>query len=128
MRLSDRAVRASRGQAANQTGGHAMRIAKIEDLHCNAGWRDFSFLKITTDDGLIGWSEFMENFGAEGLSTVIQQLGQRLIGMDPRPVEKITAFLHGLTRQTPYGINQQAITAMEDSRRCVKGESLEIPG
>jgi hypothetical protein len=26
-----------------------MRIAKIEDLHCNAGWRDFSFLKITTD-------------------------------------------------------------------------------
>ena len=29
-----------------------MKIAKIEDLHCNAGWRDFSFLKITTDDGL----------------------------------------------------------------------------
>jgi hypothetical protein len=28
-----------------------MRIARIEDLHCNAGWRDFSFLKITTDDG-----------------------------------------------------------------------------
>ena len=46
-----------------------MRIAQIEYLHCNAGWRDFSFLKITTDDGLVGWSEFMENFGAEGLST-----------------------------------------------------------
>ena len=38
-----------------------MRIVKIEDLHCNAGWRDFSFLKlkITTDDGLVDWSEFM---------------------------------------------------------------------
>jgi len=24
-----------------------MRITKIEDLHCNAGWRDFSFLKIS---------------------------------------------------------------------------------
>ena len=65
-----------------------MRIAKIEDLHCNAGWRDFSFLKITTDDGLVGWSEFMENFGAEGLSGVIQRLGERLIGMDPRPVRE----------------------------------------
>ena len=31
-----------------------MKIAKIEDLHCNAGWRDFSFLKITTDDGVPG--------------------------------------------------------------------------
>ena len=30
-----------------------MRIAKVEDLHCNAGWRDFSFLKITTDEGIL---------------------------------------------------------------------------
>src|SRR3954466_8471085 len=97
----------SAGLSIAAPGEDHMRIAKIEDLHCNAGWRDFSFLKITTDDGLVGWAEFMENFGAEGLSGVIARLGERLIGMDPRPVEKITAFLHGLTRQTPYGINQQ---------------------
>src|SRR5580692_1390824 len=104
-----------------------MRIAQIEALHCNAGWRDFSFLKITTSDGLIGWSEFMENFGAEGLSTVITRLGERLIGMDPRPVEKITAFLHGLTRQTPYGINQQAIAAIENALVDIKAKALGIP-
>ena len=40
-----------------------MRITKIEDLHCNAGWRDFSFLKISTDMGLVGWSEYMESYG-----------------------------------------------------------------
>ena len=104
-----------------------MRITKIEDLHCNAGWRDFSFLKISTDEGIVGWSEFMENFGAEGLSTVIQRLGERLLGMDPRPVEKITAFLHGLTRQTPYGINQQAIAAIENALVDIKAKSLNIP-
>ncbi len=104
-----------------------MRIAKIEDLHCNAGWRDFSFLKITTDDGIVGWSEFMENFGAEGLSTVIQRLAERIVGMDPRPVEKITAYLHGLTRQTPYGINQQAIAAIENALVDIKAKSLNIP-
>ena len=37
-----------------------MKIARIEDLHCDAGWRDFSFLKVTTDDGLVGWSEYNE--------------------------------------------------------------------
>ena len=104
-----------------------MRIARIEDLHCNAGWRDFSFLKITTDDGLVGWSEFLENFGAEGLSTVIQRLGERIIGMDPRAVEKVTAFLHGLTRQTPYGINQQAIAAIENALVDLKAKALGIP-
>ena len=104
-----------------------MRIAKIEDLHCNAGWRDFSFLKITTDDGLIGWSEFLEKAGAEGLSTVIQRLGAHIVGMDPRPVEQITAFLHGTTRQTPYGVNQQAIAAIENALVDIKAKSLGIP-
>jgi galactonate dehydratase len=31
-----------------------MRIARIDDLHCDAGWRVFSFLKVTTDDGIVG--------------------------------------------------------------------------
>ena len=36
-----------------------VKITKIEDLHCDAGWRVNSFLKITTDEGLVGWSEYM---------------------------------------------------------------------
>jgi galactonate dehydratase len=104
-----------------------MRIAKIESLHCNAGWRDFSFLKITTDDGLVGWSEYLENFGSEGLRTIIGHLGDRLIGMDPRPVEKITAFLHGNTRQAPYGLNHQAIAAIENALVDIKAKALGIP-
>src|SRR6266550_3409487 len=40
-----------------------MKITKIEDLHCDAGWRTNSFLKITTDEGITGWSEYMEGYG-----------------------------------------------------------------
>ena len=86
-----------------------MRITKIEDLHCNAGWRDFSFLKISTDEGVTGWSEFMESYGSEGLAGVIRKLGSRVIGWDPRAVEKITAYLHGVTRQSVGGIAHEAI-------------------
>jgi galactonate dehydratase len=32
-----------------------MRITKIEDLHCNAGWRDFSFMKVSTDE--VPWND-----------------------------------------------------------------------
>ena len=78
-----------------------MRIATIEDLHCNAGWRNFSFLKITTDDGLVGWSEYMEGYGAGGLTGIIHKLGSLLIGADPRPVERHTARLYAVTRQAP---------------------------
>ena len=33
-----------------------MLIAKIETLPADAGCRTFYFLKLTTDEGLIGWS------------------------------------------------------------------------
>src|SRR3981081_291074 len=104
-----------------------MKIAKVEDLHCNAGWRDFSFLKITTGDGVVGWSEYNESYGSAGLTTSIRWMGQTLIGKDPRPTELITATLHAITRQAPGGINQQAIAAIENALLDVKAKYLGIP-
>ena len=80
-----------------------MKISRIVDLHANAGWRVFSFLKIETDAGLIGWSEYNESYGSKGLTVVIMKLAEMLIGQDPRPVELITANLYARTRQAPGG-------------------------
>ena len=104
-----------------------MRIARIEDLHCDAGWRVWSFLKITTDDGVVGWSEYNESYGSPGLTAVIRKLAERLIGLDPRPVERITAMLYAVTRQAPGGISQQAIAAIENALVDVKARALGIP-
>jgi L-alanine-DL-glutamate epimerase-like enolase superfamily enzyme len=104
-----------------------MRIARIEDLHCDAGWRTWSFLKITTDDGVVGWSEYNESYGSGGLTAVIQKLAERLIGLDPRPVERITALLHAITRQAPGGLAQQAIAAIENALVDVKARALGVP-
>ena len=104
-----------------------MRIAKIEDLHCNAGWRTWSFLKITTDDGVVGWAEYDESYGSRGLSAVIRALAEHLVGRDPRPVERITAMLYGLTRQAPGGLIQQAIAAIENALVDVKARALGVP-
>ena len=32
-----------------------MRMARVEPLYADAGWRIFSFLKSVSDDGLGGW-------------------------------------------------------------------------
>ena len=104
-----------------------MKIVKIEDLHCNAGWRDFSFLKITTDEGLIGWSEYNEGYGSAGLTAVIRRMAQDLIGHDPRPIERIMARQQAITRQAPGGLNQQAMAAIENALLDVKAKALGIP-
>ena len=104
-----------------------MRIARIDDLHCDAGWRVFSFLKITTDDGIVGWSEYNESYGSKGLTAIIRALGERLIGQDPLPFERISATLCAITRQAPGGVNQQAIAAIENALIDIKAKSLGVP-
>src|SRR5438128_1206896 len=105
-----------------------MKIVKAEDLHCDAGWRVNSFLKITTDEGLVGWSEYMEGYGAQGLTGIIQKLAERfLIGRDPRPVEAISALLYAATRQAAGGVNQMAIAAIENALVDIKAKALGVP-
>ncbi|HUA53585.1 MAG TPA: mandelate racemase/muconate lactonizing enzyme family protein [Candidatus Sulfotelmatobacter sp.] len=104
-----------------------MKIARVDDLHCDAGWRNWSFLKITTDDGIVGWSEYSENYGSRGLTGVIHELGAGLIGQDPGPVERISATLYARTRQAPGGVNQQAIAAIENALLDIKGKALGVP-
>ena len=105
-----------------------MKIVKIEDLHCDAGWRVNSFLKITTDEGIVGWSEYMEGYGAQGLTGVIRKLAERLIGQDPRPVERHSAYLYAATRQAAGGVNAMAIAAIENALVDIKAKALGRAG
>ena len=104
-----------------------MKIAAIESLHADAGGRNFDFLKVTTDTGLVGWSEYNESFGGPGLSAVIERLGRELIGKDPRAWEAHVALMYALRRQATGGVIQQAIGAIENALLDVKAKALGIP-
>src|ERR1700726_3871516 len=104
-----------------------MKITKLETLHCDAGWRVNSFLKVSTDEGITGWSEFMEGYGGQGLASVIENLGARLVGQDPRPVERHSTYLYAATRQAPGGLNAQAIGAIENALVDIKAKALGVP-
>ena len=41
-----------------------MKVAKLETLFCDAGWRPWIFVKATTIDGLVGWSEVTDSHGS----------------------------------------------------------------
>jgi L-alanine-DL-glutamate epimerase-like enolase superfamily enzyme len=104
-----------------------MRIMKLEDLHADAGWRTFSFLKLTTDEGLVGWSEYNESYGAGGVSDLIRGFGAIVKEWDPREVGKIGTSLRAATRLAPGGLNHQAIAAIENACLDVKAKALGVP-
>ena len=82
----------------NPVGKITSKVTAIETLSCDAGWRHYHFVKLTTDDGIIGWSEFDEGFGAPGVATAIEKLSERVLGMQVGAHERIYAGLYAATR------------------------------
>jgi L-alanine-DL-glutamate epimerase-like enolase superfamily enzyme len=104
-----------------------MKIVDVESLHADAGRRNFDFLKITTDEGLVGWSEYNESFGGVGVAAVIDGLAPQLLGQDPRRIEAIVALLYAVRRQASGGLVQQAIGAIENALLDIKARALGVP-
>jgi len=103
-----------------------MKIVKLEDLHADGGWDTYSFLKITTDEGLVGWSEYNES-RRRGMTGLIRGLGATLIGQDPTAIGRIDAALYATSRPTAGGLASHAIAAIENACLDIKGKALGVP-
>ena len=64
-----------------------MRITNLECSHADAGYRNFDFLKIGTDEGIVNWSDYNESFGGMGVTSLNPNLAPMLVGQDPRPYD-----------------------------------------
>jgi galactonate dehydratase len=104
-----------------------MRVTNLEILRCDAGWRNYHFLKLTTDEGIVGWSEFDEGFGSPGVSAVIERLAGRVIGQSAFDHERIYAELYCLTRPAAGGVVGEGLGAIENALLDAKAKALEVP-
>lgn len=104
-----------------------MRVVDVEQITCDLGWRTISFLKVATDDGITGWSEFGESFANFGLGTVISELRPFVIGRDPFAIEALTWDLAARLLPARGGLNRQAIAAIENALLDIKGRALGVP-
>ncbi len=104
-----------------------MKVTSLETLSCDAGWRNYHFVKIVTDTGIVGWSEFDEGFGAPGVSAVIDRLAVRVIGKEVGEHERIFADLHCATRPAAGGVVALAMAAIENALLDAKAKGLGVP-
>ena len=104
-----------------------MKIARLETLFCDAGWRPWIFLKATADDGAVGWAEITDSHGSpRGLAGVVEDLAPLVVGRDPRAVEAIYWDLYRATRQSPGGVVQKALGGIENALLDLKAKSLGV--
>jgi galactonate dehydratase len=104
-----------------------MKVEGLDILRCDAGWRNYHFLKLTTDAGIVGWSEFDEGFGSPGVSAVIERLAGRIVGQPVFDHERIYTELYCFTRPAAGGVVGEGLGAIENALLDAKAKALKVP-
>lgn len=104
-----------------------MKVATIETPSCDAGWRNYHFVKLTTENGITGWSEFDESLQSPGVGAVVRRLASRVVGQPVGAHELIYSDLYAATRASAGGIVAEAIGAIENALLDAKAKALGVP-
>lgn len=102
-------------------------IDKLEVLSCDAGWRNYNFLKLTTKDGIVGWSEFDEAYGPPGVGRLIQAYEGQVTGHSVLDHELLYSRLAATIKPAPYGLTGEALGAIENAALDAKAKALGVP-
>lgn len=105
-----------------------MKIKELKYYEVDAGWRPWLFVKIITDEGLIGWSECTESNGIpKGIVGVLDNLSSYIIGKNPLQINKLIIELSYLTRQSQGSVVSKAISSIENALIDIKAKYLNVP-
>jgi galactonate dehydratase len=105
-----------------------VKVASLETLFCDAGWRPWIFVKATTDDDLVGWAEVTDSHGSpRGLAGIVEDLAPLVVGRDPRATERVYWELYRHTRQSPGSVVAKALGGIENALLDLKAKALGVP-
>lgn len=101
-----------------------MKISSFELFKVQPRWL---FLKISTDESIVGWGEPIVEGRAETVSAAVKELSEYLIGKDPFRIEDHFQVLYrsGFYRGGP--ILTSAISGIEQALWDIKGKALGVP-
>lgn len=104
-----------------------MKIVKAECLHADGGYRVCSYLKLTTDEGLVGWSEYYESIAGVSIDPLIRDFVLLLGNINPCHAGKVGESLRAAARLSAGGLAHQAIAAIENACLDIAGKALGVP-
>lgn len=103
-----------------------MKVTKVRTHLVDSGFKTLVFVEVETDEGIIGIGEATIGNKPQTAVAVVEELGQYLIGQDPRRIEyhwqamRINAFSGGTVIDT-------GISSLEIAMWDILGKSLNAP-
>ncbi|MEL0105722.1 MAG: mandelate racemase/muconate lactonizing enzyme family protein [Rhodospirillaceae bacterium] len=107
-----------------------MKVTAVDCFLVKSGFRkNLAFVKVTTDDGIIGWGEAFTHHDRERATAVmVDELARYLIGRDPFQIKYFTeiAFNDGAARRSSLEFHS-ALSGIEIALWDIVGKALDQP-
>lgn len=101
-----------------------MKIDRIETFMVPPRWL---FVRIETDEGIVGWGEPVVEGQAEVVRTAVEQLGELLIGEDPSRIEDLWQLMTKGSFYRGGPILSSAVAGLDQALWDIAGKSLGVP-
>ena len=110
--------------------GDRLKITDVKSFGVTvdaASDRPYVFVKIETDQGVVGWGEATLEGKAAGTMATVQDLRDFLIGQDPMPVEHLwqSIYVHSFYRAGP--VLGSALSGVDQALWDIRGKVLGQP-
>ena len=103
-----------------------MKITGVEPLLCEGYYQNWVFVKVTTDEGLVGWGDATDFPGEPIIAEAVRYLARYVVGESPLNIEKVWNKMYFGMYSTGKTING-AITGIETALWDILGKVAGLP-
>ncbi|WP_380056131.1 mandelate racemase/muconate lactonizing enzyme family protein [Falsihalocynthiibacter sp. SS001] len=114
-------------QLIRQSAAQKARIAEITPLIARVGLRNQLLVKVTTEDGLVGWGESGMSGREQSVAATIQHYSSFLVGQDSRNISRIWQESYRSQYFEGGRILAAAISAIDIALYDLLGKRLGVP-
>ncbi len=101
-----------------------MKITRLTTFLVPPRW---CFLKIETDEGIVGWGEPVLEGRAHTVAAAVEELADYLVGKDPRHIEDHWTVLYRGGFYRGGGVHMSALAGIDQALWDIKGKALGVP-
>ena len=104
-----------------------MKITGVNTFIVDGVFRPWTFVKIETDSGIVGWGDCTEWQAAYSVAATVNQLGDNMIGKNPMASEAAWWDNASFMVRQRGGIAYKAMSGIDSALWDIRGKALDTP-
>ncbi len=104
-----------------------LKITNVKTFIVDGGFRPWTFVKIETSDGTVGWGDCTDWGTPKPIVAMVERMAETIIGRDPMQAEAIWWDLDAMSVRHTGGIAYKAMSGIDSALWDIRGKVLNAP-